>query len=230
MMSRSANLAAFAVLTIGFVILSVVWSKQVIIFSSLAVTGILAVLSLALKSEIGLRSSEEIRRSDALKAASDIERLSWQDQTSGLYSFNWFQEALEREVSRSQRYDQPCAILWINLDFQSLESQSIHAANANPAHIWRFVTDLIHAAVRTTDTVARRPGEYAVAVLLPQSDITGANIVAERLNERLKIETIEVVDGTNVHAVFHQHAVSFPVDGGSAKVLLDAVLSYSSGD
>ena len=152
-----------------------------------------------------------------------IERLSWQDKPTGLFSFSWFQQALEREVSRSVRYDQSCTILWLSLDLEHLRKQSAHVENTDPAYIWRFVADLASAAVRDTDTVARRPGEFSVAILLPQSDVEGGNIVIARLSERLAKEKLEIAGSDPIEVQFRQRAVSFPADGSTAAELLDAI-------
>ena len=114
-------------------------------------------------------------------------------------------------------------ILWLNLDIDHLYSQSPHAANTDPAYVWRFVADLATAAVRDTDSVARRPGEFAVAILLPQSDVQGGDIVLKRLSERLATNKLEVAGSDPVEVQFRQRAVSYPTDGATAQELLDAI-------
>ena len=193
---------------------------------ALAVLGGMAIVILgilAVRSESVAKSAARSRREEAAAAADMIERLSWQDRATGLFSFNWFQQAVEREVSRSRRYDQPCALVWLSLDIDNLREQSVHVVNTDPAHIWRFVTDLVLASVRNTDTVAVRPGEYSVAILLPQSDVAGGNIVLNRLSTRLEIEKLEISDGTRASARFHNLVVSMPADATTAGELLQAV-------
>jgi GGDEF domain-containing protein len=188
-------------------------------------TGIAAVLIavLAWGGENYLDREVRRRREITVNAAEEIERLSWQDKSTGLFSFSWFNQALEREVSRSGRYDQACTILWLSLDLEHLQQQSPHATNTDPTYIWRFVADLASAAVRDTDSVAKRPGEYSVAILLPQSDIEGGNIVINRLSERLAQEKLEIAGSDPVQVQFRQRAASFPADGATASALINAV-------
>ena len=221
--SRLPFIITFALIAVGLSVGSVVLADLSAVLGALA--GLVAVIIavLALGGENYLKRETELRRRDAVTAASEIEKLSWQDTSTGLFSFNWFQQALEREVSRSIRYDHTFTVLWLALDLQHLQNQSVHAGNTDPAYIWRFVSDLTSAAVRDTDTVARRPGEYSVAILLPQSDAEGGNIVLNRLNERLEQEKLELVDGTRADVQFHQRLVSFPADGTSTEAILKAV-------
>lgn len=221
--NRLPFIITFALIAIGLSAGSVVLTDFSAVLGVLA--GVVAVIIavLALGSENYLKRETELRRRDAVAAANEIEKLSWQDRLTGLFSFNWFQQALEREVSRSVRYDHACTVLWLALDLQHLQNQSVHASNTDPAYIWRFVSDLASAAVRDTDTVARWPGEYSVAILLPQSDTEGGNIVLNRLNERLETEKLEIADGTRADVRFHQRLVSFPADGNTAGELLAAI-------
>ncbi|HIF72921.1 MAG TPA: hypothetical protein EYQ61_10255 [Dehalococcoidia bacterium] len=89
------------------------------------------------------------------------------------------------------------------------------------------MADLASAAVRDTDSVARRPGEYSMAILLPQSDTEGGNIALNRLSERLEIEKLDVAGSDPVQVQFRQNAVSFPADSNTAQELLDALENAS---
>ena len=221
--NRLPFIITFALIAIGLSAGSVVLTDFSAVLGALAGLVAVVIAVLALGGENYLKRETKLRRRDAVAAAREIEKLAWQDRSTGLFSFSWFQQALEREVSRSVRYDHPCTVLWLALDLQHLQDQSMHASNTDPAYIWRFVSDLASAAVRDTNTVARRPGEYSVAILLPQSDAEGGNIWLRRLNERLQQEKLELADGTRVDVQFHQRLASFPADGGTAGELLEAV-------
>jgi len=221
--SRRPFIIGFALVAIALTAGTVALTGLSVVFGIL--TGIAAVFIavLAWGGENYLDREKRLRRESAVFAASEIERLSWQDKSTGLFSFSWFRQALEREVSRSSRYDQSCTMIWLNLDLEHLQQQSPHAMNTDPAYVWRFVADLASAAVRDTDSVARRPGEYAMAILLPQSDIEGGNIVLNRLSERLVTEKLEVAGGDPVEVQFRHKPVSFPADGSTNQELLDAL-------
>ncbi|MDP6668143.1 MAG: diguanylate cyclase [Dehalococcoidia bacterium] len=221
--NRLPFIITFALIAIGLAAGSVILPDLSAVFGVLAAVVAVVIAVLALGSENYLRRETELRQRDAAAAADEIERLSWQDRSTGLFSSSWFQQALEREVSRSVRYDQACVVIWLGLDQEHLRQQSAYAFNTDPAYIWRFVSDLTSAAVRDTDTVARWPGEYSVAILLPQSNAEGGNIVMDRLNERLETEKLEIADGTRTDVRFRHRVVSFPVDGSTAGELLAAL-------
>lgn len=220
--NRRPLIIGFALVAVGLTIGSVLLSDLSNIFA--VILGILAVVIavLAWGGENYLQREFQLRRRDAAAAAEEIEKLAWQDKSTGLFSFSWFQQALEREVSRSARYDQACVVIWLTLDYQNFLEQSIHAGNTDQAYIWRFISDLASAAVRDTDSVARRPGEYSMVVLLPQSDAEGGNIVINRLNQRLENEKLELADGTRSDIRFTHKIVSFPTDGSTAQELIKA--------
>ena len=221
--SRRPFIILFTLIAVGLSVGTVALTNLSVVFGLL--TGVVAVIIgvLAWGGENYLARESLRRREDADSAAEEIERLSWQDKSTGLFSYSWFLQALDREVSRSNRYDQACAILWLNLDTEHLYRQSPHASNTDPAYVWRFVADLATAAVRDTDSVARRPGEFAVAILLPQSDAEGGNIVLKRLSEHLATNKLEVAGSDPVEVQFRQRAVSFPADGATTRELLEAI-------
>ena len=221
--NRSISIVTVGGVTTASIVASTMLSDFSTTLSTFGVVGVFVLMLLAHKIKRELVSVNERREQEALAAKEEIENLSWHDRATGLYSYSWFKQALEREVSRSKRYDQPCSLLWMSLDKRALEAQTIHATNADPNHVWRFVSDLVSASVRNTDTVARHPEEYSVAILLPQTDSDGIHVVSNRLSERLKIEKLEIVDGSFLEVRFNRRGVSFPVDGSSADELLEAV-------
>ncbi len=221
--SRRPFILAFGVIALAVAVGTVIFSDLSLIFGIVSGISTSIITLLAWGGENYLDREKQRRAQQSLQAANEIEKLSWQDASTGLFSFSWFQQALEREISRSSRYEQACTMLWLELDAEELRTQSVHAGNLDPAYVWRFVVDLTTAAVRDTDTVARRPGEYSVAILLPQSDMDGGKIVLDRLRERLEIEKLELPGSDSVTAKFRQKIVSFPSDGSSATELMQAI-------
>jgi diguanylate cyclase (GGDEF)-like protein len=93
-----------------------------------------------------------------------LQRLSHCDPLTGLIRVETFERCLEREARRSVRADVPLSIALIDLDrFRQLNEAHGHAFGDA---ILRWVADLLRESVRTTDLVARLPGErFCVAFL-----------------------------------------------------------------
>jgi diguanylate cyclase (GGDEF)-like protein len=93
-----------------------------------------------------------------------LQRLSHCDPLTGLIRAETFERCLEREARRSVRADLPLSLALIDLDrFRQLNEAHGHAFGDA---ILRWVADLLRESVRTTDLVARLPGErFCVAFL-----------------------------------------------------------------
>jgi diguanylate cyclase (GGDEF)-like protein len=93
-----------------------------------------------------------------------LQRLSHCDPLTGLIRAETFERCLEREARRSVRADVPLSLALIDLDrFRQLNEAHGHAFGDA---ILRWVAELLRESVRTTDLVARLPGErFCVAFL-----------------------------------------------------------------
>lgn len=104
------------------------------------------------------------------------------DGLTGLYNHRYFQDRLEEEVERSQRYGQSTSLLMIDLDdFKKYNDANGHIAGDV---LLADVAKLIRKTVRKVDVVARYGGEE-FAVILPATKRKGAVIIANRLCQKV---------------------------------------------
>src|SRR5687768_15638500 len=99
----------------------------------------------------------------------ELEVLSYRDGLTGLYNHRAFQERLREELSRSQRYSQPLALLLTDIDGFVTVNQDLGYQIGD--EVLRRVATVIASAdspgrVRASDIIARYSGEEFV-VLLP---------------------------------------------------------------
>ncbi len=140
------------------------------------------------KDEIGIISkSLELLKTNTINQRNEIIKLSKKDYLTSLINRRGVVEKFEEEKNRFLRYGQPFSILIGDLDF-------FKKINDEYGHVFgdcvlKNVSDLLKKSVRVIDVVSRWGGEEFL-ILLPNTDLNGAIIVAENL--RNKIENMKL--------------------------------------
>jgi diguanylate cyclase (GGDEF)-like protein len=104
-----------------------------------------------------------------------------------------FEDSLENEISRAERFGGTLALILADLDnFKQVNDRFGHQAGDE---VLRSFADILRETVRDIDVAARYGGEE-FAILLPQTDIGGAEALAERLREAVESRAMaEAGDG-----------------------------------
>jgi diguanylate cyclase (GGDEF)-like protein len=144
--------------------------------------------------------------------------LSRTDPLTGLFNRSQLFLTLEQEVSRTRRSDRGFCVLMIDLD--GLKAINDSAGHLRGDEVLRALGVVIHGSIRTVDSAYRYGGDEFV-VLLPETDIVGAFVVAEKI--RIGAEEVGMVAGgaepiTSVSIGL----VSHPEDGMGAEELMAA--------
>jgi diguanylate cyclase (GGDEF)-like protein len=143
-------------------------------------------------------------------------RLSTIDPLTGLFNRTFFFAAVEREIARSARSGRGFCLLMMDLD-------ELKLINDRHGHFFgdrvlRGVGEVIRAGGRKIDTAARYGGDEFV-VLLPETDPTGAYVLAEKV--RLGVADLRVdVAGTSIQPSVSIGVVSYPDDGRTSDELM----------
>lgn len=144
--------------------------------------------------------------------------LSQTDPLTGLFNRSQLFLTLEREVSRTRRSDRGFCVLMIDLD--GLKAINDTAGHLRGDDVLRAVGAVITGSIRAVDSAYRFGGDEFV-VLLPETDIVGAFVVAEKI--RSGTEEIGVTfDGAEPLTSVSIGLVSHPEDGMSAEELMIA--------
>jgi diguanylate cyclase (GGDEF)-like protein len=115
---------------------------------------------------------------DIVRHAEDLERLATTDGMTGIFNRRHFLALADREWGRSLRYERPLSFLMIDIDlFKSVNDRFGHDIGDK---VIVHMTTLAREGKRDTDVLARVGGEE-FALLLPETDLQAAQIVAERL-------------------------------------------------
>ena len=114
-------------------------------------------------------------------------RLSTIDPLTALFNRGFFFAALEREIARSARSGRGFCLLMMDLD--ELKAVNDRLGHFHGDRVLHAVGDIVAVGVRRIDTAARYGGDEFV-VLLPETDPTGAYVVAEKI--RLGVQELEL--------------------------------------
>ena len=124
----------------------------------------------------------------------EIYRLMTVDGLTELHNKRFFEEAIEKEVSRSQRYTRELSLVLFDIDFfKRINDTYGHLAGDA---VLRQLGTIVRGRLRSHDIAARVGGEE-FAILLPEVDRAGAVKLAEELR-RLVQQSIFRFEGVRI--------------------------------
>lgn len=108
----------------------------------------------------------------------EIARLAVTDGLTGLYNHRAFQEKLSEETNRAERYFKTFSLIMLDIDhFKSFND--IYGHQTGDLAL-KEISKIIRNELRTVDFPARYGGEEFI-LILPETSVDGALIVAERI-------------------------------------------------
>ncbi len=127
-----------------------------------------------------------------------VRSLAEKDSLTLLYNHGSFHEKLAIELERANRYVRPMAVIMLDLDcFKEINDRYGHTTGDR---VLALVAGALGAQLRKTDIAARYGGDE-FAVILPETDLSSAAVIAERIaegisNVRLNMEGESVISFT----------------------------------
>ncbi len=143
-------------------------------------------------------------------------RLSTIDQLTGLFNRAFFFAAMEREIARSARSGRGFCLLMMDLD--GLKDINDRLGHYHGDRVLRAISEVIASGVRRIDTAARYGGDEFV-VLLPETDPTGAFVLAEKIRLGVRAMPLEL-PGRGFRPSLSAGVVSYPGDGQTIEELM----------
>ena len=149
-----------------------------------------------------------------------ISRQAVTDELTGLVNVRRFQEQLDAEIDRSDRFGSPLSLVMIDIDnFKSVNDTYGHQQGDL---VLIEVARTLRRLSRDVDVPARYGGEE-MAVILPQTDLTGAEQQAERMRAALEAMEIKRLDGRGLLPVTASFGVSsYPTQAKEKDALIAA--------
>jgi diguanylate cyclase (GGDEF)-like protein len=142
-------------------------------------------------------------------------RLSTVDPLTSLFNRSFFFAAVGREIARSARSGRGFCLLMMDLD--DLKAINDRLGHFQGDRVLRGVGEVIADGVRRIDTAARYGGDEFV-VLLPETDPTGAFVLAEKIRLGVNAMVLDLPDIS--HPSISIGVVSYPGDGKTADELM----------
>lgn len=137
-----------------------------------------------------LKASKEVLK----ERTHQMEEESLRDELTKLYNRRYIKERMYEETSRAKRFGHIISCVIFDVDqFKGVNDLYGHEAGDK---ILIEIAEAIKAHVRAVDIVGRYGGEEFV-ILLPQTDLDGALVVAEKLRSTIENKKIEFASGSS---------------------------------
>lgn len=168
-------------------------SKSFLIFPVKIKEDMLGVLSLTDKKDRSIFTEEDLRlialavRSlalhiESIKLSQKANGLLKLDPLTDIPNHRHFQEQLFEEISRAERYRRPLSLIMLDIDnFSDYNQDFGYPAGDN---VLKQITKIIKENIRQIDSVSRY-GPEEFAVILPETKLKEAILVAERIREKI---------------------------------------------
>ena len=148
-----------------------------------------------------------------------ISHQAYSDTLTGLPNRRALDERLEAEVISARRNNYSFAVMMMDLDgFKSVNDTYGHETGDDVLHL---VFNYLARGVRNTDFIARYGGDE-ITLILSQTDMSSAQIVAEKIRESLQKLKHKLPDGKNLKLGISGGIALYPLHGKTGPDLLRA--------
>lgn len=122
-------------------------------------------------------------RRDFRQEMEALKRMSITDHLTGLRNRRYFEDKLKEEVERSRRFQHSASLIMLDIDDFKIYNDTLGHVQGDDA--LRITAGCINRSVRSIDLVCRYGGEE-FAIVLPQTPVESATIVAERIRREIE--------------------------------------------
>ena len=148
-----------------------------------------------------------------------ISRQAYSDTLTGLPNRRALDERLEEEVVSARRNNYSFAVIMMDLDgFKAVNDTYGHSVGDD---VLRLVFGQMARGVRTTDFLARYGGDE-LTLILSQTELSSAQVVAEKIIEGMKRLKFRLPDGRRLRLGISGGIALFPVHARNGPDLLRA--------
>lgn len=136
-----------------------------------------------------------------------LKHMAYHDALTGLPDRNAFETQLDDELNRAIRYKHALSLLILDLDhFKSINDVYGHQAGDK---ILRSFSMLLEQVIRNTDFAGRYGGEEFI-IILPETTLSEAEELAERMRKKIEAHTFTISDDKKIKVTSSIGIASFP--------------------
>jgi diguanylate cyclase (GGDEF)-like protein len=152
--------------------------------------------SLKLEQKVKTRTQElEIQKTKAENAAKKLETMASKDFLTDLYNRRFFADLANNTINLAKRQAKDFSSLMIDIDkFKNVNDTYGHSTGDE---VLKALAYVLVKNTRASDIVARFGGEEFV-ILLPDTDIAGAKIIAQKIRQRVESQPLQI-NGTSIN-------------------------------
>lgn len=170
-------------------------APMAVLAAGLVATWLLALwlLSDTMRLESGalaLRQQVRDLRAQLEAARLTIDQVGRVDSVTGLFNAHYLQEILHREWARAERAGSPLAVIVADIDYFQAYAEG-NAAGGD--ELLRKVGLALSGVIKRPGDLLARVSGAQFSVILPDTDLDGATVIAERL--RLAVESLHEPHG-----------------------------------
>ena len=164
------------------------------------------------------KTLDNIKNKNMALKSEFYKKLSNSDDLTGLANQRYFKNMLEQEIERAERYARPLSLMMLDID-------NFKICNDTYGHLFgdvvlKQISLLIKKNTRGIDLVARYGGEE-FTVILPETPVEEAVVVAERVRDGIERFRFKTDEGTPVNSITVTIGVSsFPDRAKTYKELI----------
>jgi two-component system cell cycle response regulator len=129
---------------------------------------------------LAIQAAQSVLRAQLFE---QMEKMATTDGLTGLTNHKTFQSRFDEQLSLARRYGRNVSFVLTDIDhFKSVNDTYGHPIGDQ---VLKGVAKILQETARDTDIVARYGGEE-FALVMPETDLAGAKVIAERIRERVQ--------------------------------------------
>jgi len=163
---------------------------------------------------IAIQAAQAVLRAQLFE---QMEKMATTDGLTGLFNHRTFQAKADEALAQAKRYSRRCSLILTDIDhFKSVNDTYGHPIGDL---VLKGVSQVLARTARDTDIVARYGGEE-FAIVMPETDMAGAKIIAERIREAVMAEVFQTELGP-LKVTLSLGIATFPEYGAEKQLMID---------
>ena len=150
-----------------------------------------------------------------LRLSESVEKLAVTDDLTQVYNYRFLKMALKREIKRAARFGQELALVMLDVD--NLKGYNDRNGHLRGSYLLREMAALLARQVRSFDLIAKYGGDE-FTLILPQTGVEGASVVAERMRRAVEEHAFPLEDPGGI--TISLGVATFPRDADDGQALI----------